>query len=290
MTRVREETQTRGTRQGLPGGPGGHRWRDHLGRPGAGGHLRGARDAAAGVPGRARLHRRRWASSSTRSSCARSWSPRSTSTWAARSGGRASSTAAATRRGPPPRTHAAAPRRRSRRRLSDPGSSPEWLHDRDTNTVTVMKLSTMLDVRRQPPRRCRPGRRARAGGARHGLGRRGVRLRLPHADGLPRRGHRDRRDRRGDPQRLLAHAGPARPDRRRARQRLRRPGDPRARRLRPAGDRGVARHALQQAAGPHPRGDRDHPRRAAPREAGVRRQELPPAPARRARAPGSASR
>ena len=37
------------------------------------------------------------------------------------------------------------------------------------------------------------------------LGRRGLRFRLAHADGLPRRRHRDRRDRRGDPQRLLAH-------------------------------------------------------------------------------------
>ena len=58
MTRVREETAVRGTREGLPRRPGRHGRRDHLGRPGAGGDLRDPRLAAAGVPGRARVHRR----------------------------------------------------------------------------------------------------------------------------------------------------------------------------------------------------------------------------------------
>ena len=73
----------------------------------------------------------------------------------------------------------------------------------------------------------------------------------------------------GDPQRLLAHPGRAAADRGRPRQRLRRPGDPRPRRLRAAGDRGLPRRALRQAAGPHPRGHRDRPARPAPRAARV---------------------
>ena len=48
------------------------------------------------------------------------------------------------------------------------------------------------DVRRQPPQRGRPGRRAGEGRARQRLGRGGLRLRLAHADGLPRRQDRDR--------------------------------------------------------------------------------------------------
>ena len=47
-------------------------------------------------------------------------------------------------------------------------------------------------VRRQPARDRRPGRRAREGRPRHGLGRRGLRLRLADADGLPGRQDRDR--------------------------------------------------------------------------------------------------
>ena len=46
MTRVREETATSGTRQGLAGGAGLDRRRDHLGRPGAGGDVPGARHAS----------------------------------------------------------------------------------------------------------------------------------------------------------------------------------------------------------------------------------------------------
>ena len=42
----------------VPRGPGCHGWRDHLGRARAGGDVRHPRVAAAGVPGRARLHRR----------------------------------------------------------------------------------------------------------------------------------------------------------------------------------------------------------------------------------------
>ena len=59
MTRVREETPAHGTGKGCAGGAGRHGRRDHLRRPGARRHVRGARDAAAGVPGAARLHRGR---------------------------------------------------------------------------------------------------------------------------------------------------------------------------------------------------------------------------------------
>ena len=84
--------------------------------------------------------------------------------------------------------------------------------------------------------------------------------------------------------------GRARADRRRPRQRQRRPRDPRARRVRAAGDRGLARAALRQAARPHPRGRRHRPGGAAPRAPRVRRQDLPRCRCPRARAPGSASR
>ena len=50
MTRVREETQTRGHPAGLADRAVGHRRRHHLGRAGARGHLPGARHPAAGVP------------------------------------------------------------------------------------------------------------------------------------------------------------------------------------------------------------------------------------------------
>ena len=53
MTRVREETMDRGTREGLIGGPEVDRRRDHVGRPGPGGDVPGARLDSAGVPGRA---------------------------------------------------------------------------------------------------------------------------------------------------------------------------------------------------------------------------------------------
>ena len=91
----------------------------------------------------------------------------------------------------------------------------------------------------------------------------------------------------GDPQHLLAHARRPAADRRRPRQRLRRPRDPRPRRLRPAGDRGLARPALRQAAGPHPRGRRPRAPRPAPRGArpttGIINLPLPAGPGHRAR-------
>ena len=84
-------------------------------------------------------------------------------------------------------------------------------------------------------------------------------------------------DRRGHPQRLLAHPRRAAADRGRARQRLRRPRRARPRRLGPAGHRGVPRAAVRQAAGPHPRGHPDHPLGPEARAAGVARHLRHPA-------------
>ena len=50
MTRVREETQRTGTRRRRADRAGRDRRRDHLGRPGAGRHVRGARHPAGRVP------------------------------------------------------------------------------------------------------------------------------------------------------------------------------------------------------------------------------------------------
>ena len=124
-----------------------------------------------------------------------------------------------------------------------------------------MKLSTQLMYAGNPREAADQVAALEKAGPGHRLGGRGLRLRLPHADGLPGRQDRDGRDRRGDPQHLLAHAGRAAADRGRARQRQRRPRDPRPRRLRPAGDRGLPRRALRQAAGPHPRDRRPRPAR-----------------------------
>ena len=106
--------------------------------------------------------------------------------------------------------------------------------DRDSGSVTVggVKLSTQLMYAGNPREAADQVAGARGGRPRHGLGGRGLRLRLPHADGLPRRQDREGRDRQRDPQRLLPH--PERPaaDRRRARQRQPGPRDHRPRRQR----------------------------------------------------------
>ena len=60
------------------------------------------------------------------------------------------------------------------------------------------------------------------------------------------------------------HAGDDRDDRRDPRHAVRRPVPARPRRLRPAGLRGLARRAVRQAAGPHPRVRRHRPDGAAP--------------------------
>ena len=82
----------------------------------------------------------------------------------------------------------------------------------------------------------------------------------------------------GDPQHLLAHA--------RRCSRRPRPASTTSRGGRavlglgasgPAGDRGLARRALRQAARPHPRGRRHRPQGAAPREARARRHHQAPA-------------
>ena len=65
MTRVREETQTRGTRAGFAGRARGHRRRDHLGRAGAGRDVPGARHLPLVASPRS-ASRWRSASSSTR--------------------------------------------------------------------------------------------------------------------------------------------------------------------------------------------------------------------------------
>ena len=162
-----------------------------------------------------------------------------------------------------------------------------------TLAIVTVKLSQLAGaallpapVRRQPARHRRPGGRAREGRPRHGLGRRGVRLRLPHADGLPGRQDRAAPDRRGHPQRLLAHPGRDPADRRRPGQRVRRPRGAGARRLRAAGHRGLPRDALRQAARPHPRGHPAGPVRPQARAAGVERHLHDPAP----RGPGPRAR
>ena len=88
------------------------------------------------------------------------------------------------------------------------------------------------------------------------------------------------RDRRRDPERLLAHARRCSPDRGRAGQRLGRTRDPRARRVRPAGDRGLARHAYSRPLGRTREAIEIIRRGAAPRGDRVRRQDLPAAAAR----------
>ena len=66
MTRVREETQTLGTRRGLADRAVLHGWRDHLGRARPGGDVPGARLHPGRVPGRDRRRGRARASCSTR--------------------------------------------------------------------------------------------------------------------------------------------------------------------------------------------------------------------------------
>ena len=73
------------------------RWGDHVGRAGAGRHVRSTGDACRWLPSRRSASRSRWACCWTRSSSARCWSPRSTSTSAGTCGGRASSRRNATR-------------------------------------------------------------------------------------------------------------------------------------------------------------------------------------------------
>ena len=85
-----------------------------------------------------------------------------------------------------------------------------------------------------------------------GVGRRGLRLRRRQPHGLPGGGHRDRRDRGGHPPHLHAHPHAARHDRGRRRRPVRRPVRPRARRLGPAGDRGVPRRAVRRSRSPAP--------------------------------------
>ena len=80
------------------------------------------------------------------------------------------------------------------------------------------------------------------------------------------------------------HAGDDRDDRRHARHPVRRPVPARARRVRAAGVRGLARGAVRQAARPHPRVRRDRPDGAGPRDGAPRGRVLDPAAARRARA------
>ncbi len=70
-----------------------------------------------------------------------------------------------------------------------------------------MKLSTMLMYDGNPRAAADQVASLEKAGLDLVLGRRGLRLRLPHADGLPRGEDRDRADRRRHPQRLLPHPG-----------------------------------------------------------------------------------
>ncbi len=162
----------------------------------------------------------------------------------------------------------------------------QWVRPPATDPRGPHEALDAARLRRQPARDRRPGGRPREGGPGHDLGGRALWLRRPHVDGLPGSEDGDRRDRRRDPQRLLAH--PRRPaaDRGRARQRLRRPRRDRPRGQRAAGHRGLPRHRLRQAHRPHPRDHRDHPDGPAPRAAGQRRHLQAAAPG----GPGPGSR
>ena len=84
-------------------------------------------------------------------------------------------------------------------------------------------------------------------------------------------------DRLRHPPAVLAHARDDRDDRGRARLRLGRPVHARPGRVRPAGDRGLARRAVRRADRPVPRDHRDLPDGLAARPAGLPGPVLPPA-------------
>ena len=132
-----------------------------------------------------------------------------------------------------------------------------------------MKLGLQLGYWGQAPTRSTSRwRRKRSGSATTPCGppRRGAPTRSRRD--LDRRAHRDdqaRHRRRAD---VGAHAGVVRDARDHARPPVERPLDPRARRVGPAGRRGLVRAAVRQAAGAHARVHRRHPPGAAPRGAG----------------------
>ena len=124
--------------------------------------------------------------------------------------------------------------------------------------------------RRQP----RPRPRGRPARLRGRLGRGGLRLRRGHGARLGRRADRADRRRLGGLPDPRPHAGQHRDDGRDARHAVRRPLPARPGRLRAAGLRGLARRALRQAAGPHPRVRRDRAQGAGAREGRLRRRVL----------------
>ena len=129
--------------------------------------------------------------------------------------------------------------------------------------------------------RARRGRDGK-GRTRPRVGRRGLRIRQPLADGLPRGADRDGRDRRGDPAHLHAHADADRHDGGGHRRPLRRTFSPRSRRVGPPGHRGFPRRALHESARSHARDRRDLSRRLEARGAArARGHELHAAAAER---------
>ena len=115
----------------------------------------------------------------------------------------------------------------------------------------AMKLGANVGLRGDRRRRARPAcEAARRGRCRLPLDGRGVHGRCRLDARLPRGDHRAGAARLEHPADLLPHADAARDDRGRSRQAVRRPVRARARRLRPAGDRGLPRRAVRPAARP----------------------------------------
>ena len=137
---------------------------------------------------------------------------------------------------------------------------------------------------RRPARPAAADPARRGARLRRGLGGRGVRLGQPDRAGLA-----GRRRPSGSHVGLGGDADPGPDpgddgdDRGQPRRAERRPVPARARRVRPAGVRGLARRAVRQAAGPDPGVRRHRPDRPGPADGGVRRRALPAAAAGRAR-------
>ena len=119
------------------------------------------------------------------------------------------------------------------------------------------------------------GAGSRITGLRHHLGARDLRRRLFHSAHLDRRPHRAHQRRQFHHADLGADAGQRRHACRIAGLSLERPADPRHRRIRAAGGRGLVRSALPETPGADARVDCDLPPDRLPRWAGVvRRQSL----------------
>ena len=132
--------------------------------------------------------------------------------------------------------------------------------------------------------------RLREGRAGHRVRARGLQLRRGQPARLPGRPDQPGAARLRHPAAVLAHPDADRDDRGRPGLRVRRPVHARHRRVRPAGDRGLARRAVRRAGGPDPRDHRDLPQGVAPRAAQLPGQVLHhPAAAGSGHRPGQAA-